>query len=186
MKPNVVTPLPRRNGNVGAPAATTASADVPGPIGLDVNDAAYHTAHGFPGGVPALALRMGMSANSLFHKVSLHDATHHLSPGEMRAMMDVSQDARMLHAMAWPLGYVCVAAGAGAAGSTLEQVMQMAKEFGDVLGAVNAAVADGCVTPNEMQECERQAAELIGALNGTLTMLRAMMPKAPTSPEGMR
>jgi hypothetical protein len=175
MKPNVVTPLNRRNGNVGPAVAT----DAPALVALDVDDAAYHTAHAYPGGVPALALRMGMSANSLFHKVSVHDGTHHLGPAEMRDMMHVTQDARMLHALAWPLGYVCIATQAGTGATTLSQVMQMAKEFGEVLAAVNDAVADGRVTPNEMQECERQAAELIGALNSTLAAVRGMMPAAP-------
>lgn len=157
------------NGDIVTPAA----------IGLDVHDAAYHLAHDFPGGVPALAVRMGMSANTLQHKVSLTNTTHHLTLREAVAVQHISKDKRIVQAMAAALGGVYLDMGCDASHTTMEQVMHMAKEFGEVLGAVNDAVADGRVTSNEMQHCERQAAELIGALNGVLTSIRSMVPKGP-------
>lgn len=170
MKRSVVTDLRAINGNLPAPPAT---------IGLDVLDAAYHTAHDYPGGVPALAQRMAMSPNTLAHKVGLNCNTHHLSLREAQTMMDVTGDVRVLHALAGALGYTCISLHTGGSATTLETVMQMAKEFGDVLGSVNSAVADGRVSHNEMQECERQAAQLIAALNGVLVTVRGMMPKQP-------
>lgn len=149
------------------------------PLGMDPLDAAYHTAHDYPGGVPAVAQRMGVSANTLQHKVSLTNDTHHLTLRESVAMQEVTGDARILHAMAGTLGYSCVSLYVDGDGITLETVMHMAQEFGDVLGSVNSAVADGRVTPNEMLECERQAAELIAALNSVLATVRSMMPRAP-------
>lgn len=146
-------------------------------LGLDVLDAAYHSAHEYPGGVPAVAQRMGMSPNTLQHKVSLTNDTHHLSLREAVALQEVTADARILHAMAGSLGYACVSLHADEQSTTLAQVMQMAKEFGDVLESVNTAVADGTVTPNEMRDCENQAAELIAAVNGVLAAVRSMMPK---------
>lgn len=166
---SISTGLRSINGAVGAPAA----------IGLDVLDAAYHTAHDFPGGVPALAQRMAVSHNTLTHKVGLNNFTHHLTLREAQTMMDVTGDVRVLHALAAPLGFVCVNLRADGAATTLEQVMNMAKEFGEVLVSVNVAVADGRVTHNEMQDCERQAAELMAALNGTLAAVRSMMPRRP-------
>lgn len=149
------------------------------PLGMDVLDAAYHTAHDHPGGVPAVAQRMGTSANTLQHKVSLTNGTHHLSLREAVAMQEVTGDARILLAMAGALGYACVSLHTDGAASTLETVMHMAQEFGEVLGCVNGAVSDGRVTLNEMLDCERQAAELIAAINGVLGVVRSMMPKAP-------
>ena len=148
-------------------------------VGLDVLDAAYHTAHSFPGGVPALAQRMGMSNNTLQHKVSLHKDTHHLTLREAVAMQEVTQDKRIAQAMCCALGGVFIDLQADRKHSTLEQVMGMAKEFGDVLASVNDAVADGRVTDTEMHHCERQAAELIAALNATLATVRGLMPRAP-------
>lgn len=168
MNHSVLNNLCTGNGNVLSPAATH---------GLNVADAAYHTAHDFPGGVPALAQRMAMSANTLAHKVGLNNTTHHLTLREATTMQEVTGDVRMLHAMADALGYTCVSLHCDGQGATLERVMVMAKEFGDVLASVNTAVADGRVTPNEMHECERQAAELTAALNGVLATVRGMMPR---------
>ena len=149
------------------------------PLGMDPLDAAYHTAHDYPGGVPAVAQRMGVSANTLQHKVSLTNDTHHLTLRESVAMQEVTGDARILHAMAGALGYACVSLHNDGSLGTLEQVMHMAKEFGEVLGSVNNAVVDGVVTNNEMRDCERQAAELMAALNSVLATVRSMMPRAP-------
>lgn len=171
MQSSVVKSFPTNNGNLQPQPAT---------VGLDVRDAAYHTAHSFPGGVPALAQRMGMSQNTLAHKVSLHNETHHLTLREAVTMQEVSQDKRIAQAMCAALGGVFVDLSCDGKSTTMEQVMHMAKEFGDVLGSINGAVADGEVTPNEMQECERQAAELMAALNAVLAQVRSMMPKAPT------
>ena len=148
-------------------------------IGLDVMDAAYHTAQSFPGGVPALAQRLGMSQNTLAHKISLNNDTHHLSLREAVAMQEVTQDRRITHAMCFAQGGVFVDLQADVKHSTMEQVMHMVKDFGVVLAGINDAVVDGVVTRNEMHNCERQAAELIAALNATLATVRGMMPKAP-------
>ena len=90
MASSVVKQFTASNGNAPASAAM---------VGLDVLDAAYHTAHAYPGGVPALAQRMGMSQNTLAHKVSLANETHHLSLREAVAMQEVSQDKRIAQAM---------------------------------------------------------------------------------------
>jgi hypothetical protein len=150
-------------------------------MGLDAHDAAYHLAHSFPGGVPALAVRMGMSANTLQHKLSLTNSTHHLTLREAIALQHISGDKRIVQAMCGALGGVFVDMEADSSHTTMEQVMRMAKEFGEVLGAVNDAVVDGRVTPNEMHRCERQAAELIGALNGVLVTVRGMVPQGPSA-----
>jgi hypothetical protein len=171
MNPSIQINRARRNGEGRCGIAI--------PLGMDPIDAAYHTAHDYPGGVPAVAQRMGVSANTLQHKVSLTNDTHHLTLREAVAMQEVTGDARILHAMAGALGYACVSLQTDGASGTLEQVMYMAKEFGEVLGSVNNAVADGRVTPNEMRDCERQAAELMAAISGVLATVRSMMPKAP-------
>lgn len=163
------------NGNVASPIAIT--------VGLDVADAAYHTAHDFPGGVPALAQRMQASANSLFHKLDLNNTTHHLTLRESVTLQAITGDVRILQAMAGALGYVCINLRVAQGPTTMRDVMQMAKEFADVMISVNAAAEDGKVTPNEMQECERQTAELVAAVNTVLGTVRAMMPSPPGGPQ---
>ncbi len=148
-------------------------------IGLDVMDAAYHTAQSFPGGVPALAQRMGMSQNTLAHKISLNNDTHHLTLREAVAMQELSGDKRITRAMCGALGGVFQEQQAAPKQTVMETVMGMAKDFGEVLVSVNNAIADGKVTLNEMHDCERQAANLMATINATLATVRGMMPKAP-------
>jgi len=159
------------------PAAAT---PLPGQIGLDVDDAAYHLAHDFPGGVPALAQRMGMSQNTLAHKVSLTTGTHHLSPRELVKLQAIAGDARPLQAMAAQLGYLALPVlPEGDGGSSLEDVTRMVREFSELLGAASETMADGAVSLNELRRVEREAGEVMLAINSMLSHLRSMLPPAP-------
>lgn len=160
-----------RNGNAHPCVAT--------PAGLDVLDAAYHTVHGYPGGVPALAQRMAMSQNTLAHKVSLNNATHHLSLRESIAVQAFSGDFRILHAMAAALGHVAISQHLAGAPTSMQDFVRLAQEFADLTSSISRTVADNKVTHNEMMECEQRAAELFAATNAMLTTLRSMMPPAP-------
>lgn len=70
---------------------------------MNTRDAAYLTGHHYPGGVPALAVRMGMDARELSRK--LNPNTGDLGLDEAVALMAFSGDHRILHAMADELGY---------------------------------------------------------------------------------
>jgi hypothetical protein len=147
--------------------------------GISFEAAAYQTAHDYPGGVPALALRMGRNANTLQHKVDPLNTTHQLTVREAREMMAFTGDYRMLQAMAAELGHVMLSLRFDPAGCTLGDLAGVAKEFGELLQAVHDAVADGKVTTNEIRAVERQFAELIAKGNNLLATLRGMQPRAP-------
>jgi len=66
---------------------------------MNVKDAAYMTGHHYPGGVPALAVRMGMDARELSRKLNPNNAQA-LSLDEAVALMALSGDHRILYAMA--------------------------------------------------------------------------------------
>lgn len=142
----------------------------------DVAWAAYHTAHEFPGEVPALARRMSMSANVLQNKVNPNNITHHLTLRESCVMQDVTGDFRILHSMSARLNHVSISMHIDATGMTLGKVTALAKEFGDVLEAVNESVKDDDVSANDMRRMEKEAGELIGALHSLLANLRARLP----------
>lgn len=170
-----------RSGNVTPFIATQA---------MSVLDAVYHTVHAYPGGAPALAARMQtrdkfgdlipMSANTLQHKVDPNCHTHKASVEEARDIMVLSQDFRILYALAANTNHVAIRVSADCSGITIEKVGVAAKEFGDLVEAVTKAgskssAKGSCVTPNEMAKIEREAAELIGALNGLVGSMRAQM-----------
>lgn len=70
---------------------------------MNSRDAAFLTGHHYPGGVPALALRMGMDAREMASK--LNPNTGDLGLDEAVAIMELSGDHRILHAIAIELGY---------------------------------------------------------------------------------
>lgn len=70
---------------------------------MNTRDAAYLTGHHYPGGVSALATRMGMDTRELSRK--LNPNTGDLWLDEAVALMTLSGDYRILHAMADELGY---------------------------------------------------------------------------------
>lgn len=80
--------------------------------GMDVLDAAFLIAQETPGGVAALAARMGVSANTLQHKLNPNNNTHHLTLKEAVALQVVSGLPYVLYAMAAALDHVCLRARA--------------------------------------------------------------------------
>lgn len=133
------------NGSMGDSAASITMSDV--------NDAAYRIAHQFPGGVPALAQRMGMSRNTLAHKVSLTTDTHKLALAEAVHMQEVANRFDILYAMAESLNHVCMPA------------TQMSE------GEINTVLGDGRVTPNERRKVAAQVAEAVQALCAVMRVL---------------
>lgn len=154
--------------------------------GQDVNDALYHTVHSYHGGVVALAARLGMSPNTLTHKVNVNNTTHHLHPKELVAVMHMSGNAAALHAIAEQLGYTCTAAQPDqSGGDPVEAFMRLQMAFGDLVCAVadplarGATVNGGAVKPSEMRRAEEMAGTLHTAIGNTLSALRAHMRSLP-------
>jgi len=44
---------------------------------MSIKDVVYRVVHGYPGGVPAMAARMGISKHVLQNKVNPNNSTHH-------------------------------------------------------------------------------------------------------------
>lgn len=150
------------------------------PQALTVADAIYHTVHGYPGGVVALAARMGVSPNTLTHKANPNNATHHLHPAELVAMQQLSGNAAVLHAMAAALGYTCIPAVADqSGGDPVDAFMLQAAAQGKYVAAVADAMRTPTPTPNEVSRVARLAEDLIDATTSLLAVLRGRMRKAP-------
>ncbi|MDP3651063.1 MAG: hypothetical protein Q8R67_05200 [Rhodoferax sp.] len=153
--------------------------DIPTAVkALDVLDAAYHTAHNYPGGVPALAVRMGVSQNTLMHKVSVNINTHHLTLREAVTMQEVTGNAAILQAMASALGYDLVKAIPASVDDPLTLNWQMVAAQAEVQHAIADAFAQG-VTRNSLRRCDVRAAEASSAMNNLLGALRAALPMPP-------
>lgn len=150
--------------------------------GQDVADAAYNTVHNYPGGVRAIAARMGMSPNTLTHKVNPNTPTHHLSLREAISVQYFSGNFAILHAMAEELGHTVTRATPDqAGGEPIETMMRLHMEFADLLRALADAVpvGDGSVSGNQMRRADHHAQEAIAAIGHALAMLRRRMRGTP-------
>lgn len=154
--------------------------------GLSVGDAAYLTVHNHPGGVTALAARMGVSANTLTHKVNPNNTTHHLSLQEAVTMQHMAGDAAVLHAMADHLGYTCTRATPDQAGGDPVDafirlqcaVAEFVRAVGDPLVRVGAESA-AAVSRNEVRRADYHAADLQATIGHMLAALRGKLRAVP-------
>ncbi|WP_295851994.1 phage regulatory CII family protein [uncultured Xylophilus sp.] len=154
------------------------------PDSLTPEDAAYQTAHGYPGGVSAIAARLGIPAGTLTHKVNPHNTTHHLSYAEAVSLAHLAGDARMLHAFAARLGYTCTKAMPDqAGGDPVEATVQLQGKFGLFMEQTGEAMLRSLrgIPPsrNDMRRCTEYAGDLIAAANDMLSALRGRMRPEP-------
>ena len=139
---------------------------------MDQLDIAIHqTAHDAPGGLDALARKMGLGAQVLRNKVCPTTDTHKLSLREALSMMDATNDDRILSVLADLRGYVLERKALPDAASIVQAVLSADAEHGDVSRAIHDALADGKLTEPEKAAISRQireAQQTLDALNSTV------------------
>lgn len=145
---------------------------------MSAKDATYRLAHSYPGGVDALAARMGIPAQSLRNKVN-PNGTAHTYIEDVEAMTVFSQDPQIAQALALACGHVCIPVMAGKGGDLATEIAAVGKEFGDVMQATIKALADGRVTSRELADFDKQFAEHISAAVRLRTELASRVPQPP-------
>lgn len=156
------------------------------PAGHDVELAAFNTVRNYarrvPGGVDALADRVGMNRNTLLHKTNPDNTTHHLSLKEAVRVQRETADYSILHAMANALGHTATKATPDqAGGDPVEAFMRLQAAHADLVRALADAVLDGegAVTPNQMRRVDAMAQEAIATVGHAMAMLRGRMRPVP-------
>ena len=149
------------------------------PQALTVADAIYHTVHGYPGGVVALAARMGVSANTLTHKANPNNATHHLTLKEAMALQQVSGSLYVLHVMAAGLDYICHRSRPDdAQGDPLEAFMRVQQSMGELTAAAADALrGGGDVSKNAKRRVEHFANEAMASIARLVSTVAARVPQ---------
>lgn len=150
--------------------------------GMDVRDAAYLIAHHYPGGVAALAARMGVNPGVLQNKLNPNNDTHHLRLDESVLLQQVAGNAAVLHAMAQQLGFTCVRAmPAQDGGDPVEAFMALAMAHADFTRAVADALhGKETVSKNELRRATDMANDLIATVGALVSVLAQRVPQ-PTS-----
>lgn len=149
---------------------------------MDVLTAAFHLVHDGPGGSGAIAQFLGKARGTLDHEVNPpQGSSAKLGLLDAVKISKLRRDWRVLHAFADECGHACFprpdAWGGGDATTqdVLFRATELAREIAETFGEVNASLSDGTVTPNELEQVERECMETITALTAVARAMREKM-----------
>ena len=133
---------------------------------MDLLDIACHqTGHDAPGGLPALASKMGVNYQTLTNKLNPQNDTHKLTLREAVAMMLITGDVQILEAIAAQLDCRVVRDVDQTRVGLVSAAMRAAAEGGDVQRAIVEATSDGRLTARERAHIVKECVEARIALN---------------------
>jgi hypothetical protein len=147
-----------------------------------VLDAAYMTAHDYPGGATALAIRMGVNHTVLSNKLNPNNKDHNLYLQDALPIMVMTNDHRILHALCKELGLMVIPLPTIGEETTVEAITDTCRDFADYLHGVTTSLADGVITNLELRTTQTELAKLIaqaGKLESILAGMEARHSKPP-------
>jgi hypothetical protein len=142
---------------------------------MNVQTAAFNLVHDYPGGATALAPLLGKSASTLNHEVDPNYPTAKLGLADALKLTVLSKDRGVLNAFAMACHCMVLPLPSCADGiddDTFKGVTRLAREFAEVISQISEVTADGAVSDNELGRVEREASELVSAVQAVLTTLR--------------
>lgn len=143
-------------------------------------DATRLTMRSYPGGIAAIALRMGRSASTL-EKETRCQPGHKMGLADAQEVMQLAREARSEHALA-PLNALADALGCMVVelpprddvdSPTAVDVATLMRECAELVTEVVEADADRIITRNELARLERSWGEVVAAGQAMLAHLRA-------------
>lgn len=141
---------------------------------MDINLAAFrlvqrHTA-------TALAPVVGKCPATLSNEVNPRYPTAKFGLADAMAISLWTHDPEILNTFAANMGHMTIPLAADVPGveGIGPHTAHLAREFADVMARVSDDLADGQVTANELAAMEREAGELITALQSLLAAIRAL------------
>lgn len=142
-------------------------------------DAAYHVVHDYPGGAAALAPRLGKASVTLCHEVKPPSGSMaKFGLTDAVKVSDLADDFRILHSFAQALHHQAVRYEIPEC-DTAEDVHACAahftREVAEALLAVNQALTDGRITPNEIHRIEKEVADIAPAAVSLVARMRALV-----------
>ncbi|MGC4366527.1 phage regulatory CII family protein [Hydrogenophaga sp. R2] len=139
-----------------------------------VLDAAHQLVQAYPGGAESLAPRMGKNATTLRHEVN-RTGSAKLGLADAVSMSVLTQDLRVLNAFAAECGCLVLPMPTliGGDSGAMLRVAVLAKEFGEVVGSVTEAAADGRVSANELHRVQEEWSQLVAAGQQLMSHMQA-------------
>ncbi|MEN1941038.1 phage regulatory CII family protein [Luteimonas sp. MJ174] len=131
---------------------------------MNVQDAAYATVRCYPGGSESLAPRVGMTGAVLRNKVNPKNDRNVLSLADADALMGVTGDHRILHALAAEHGYTLQPIEGDGPGCLMDAVLATSAAKGDLSSVIARAIADKVISSNDLSEIGRACAAVHAGL----------------------
>ena len=141
---------------------------------INQHDALYMVARAYPGGIEAIAQRMGRTAPVMYNKYRPGITTHHVTFEEVTETIELCMEAGVKDALlpaqafAWRLGQVLVPVPkiSDVPDEDLSRnICKTMKEFGEVAACIHDALAnDGVIRPDELERFEREFQEATAAM----------------------
>ncbi len=142
--------------------------------------AAFHVVHDYPGGSRALAVLVGKNEATLSHEVDPNYSAAKFGLGTAVKVTKLARDLRILTAFGADCGCMVLPLPTSeAAGNSFEALSEMATQFAELVASITdsaGARSDGGkrVTPNEVKRVEKEAGELIAAVQAALLAVHSM------------
>lgn len=149
---------------------------------MNQHDALYKVARAYPGGLDALAGRLGMSVNVLRNKLAPGIDTHYVSFEEFSTILNLCLEAGVkeahlpIHALLSRHGmaaFVVPEESAVSKDDLSQTVCRVISQVGDVAEAVSTALLDGVITDLEADLIEREFQGALSVLGEWRARIRA-------------
>lgn len=149
---------------------------------MNQHDALYKVARAYPGGLEALATRMGMSVNVLRNKLAPAIESHYPSFEELSVIIELCHQAGVkdahlpLHALLSRHGlaaFVVPEPSEVSKDDLSQTVCRVMSQVGDVAEAVSESLLDGVITDTEADLIEREFQAALTALGEWRARIRA-------------
>lgn len=149
---------------------------------MNQHDALYKVARAYPGGLEALATKMGMSVNVLRNKLAPAIESHYPSFEELSVIIELCHQAGVkdahlpLHALLSRHGlaaFVVPEPSAVSKDDLSQTVCKVMSQVGDVAEAVSESLLDGVITDAEADLIEREFQAALTALGEWRARIRA-------------
>ena len=153
--------------------------------GMCLQDAARLVADRFPGGVPALAKAMQVSANTLQHKLNPNNTRHKLTMDEALAIQQISGLPFVLQAMASAMAHSCLPEVPDqSGGNAVEAFMRYQHGLGAFTASVaDALLGDGAVNRNQFRRVQAFASDVMVLTGYMVAAVAQRVPQLPSADE---
>jgi hypothetical protein len=134
---------------------------------MSIKDVVYRVVHGYPGGVPAMAARMGISKHVLQNKVNPNNSTHHSTEEDLEQYQMYADSDEIAKEFANQRSMVCIpiTQHQGASDKELfDLIINMEREKSDWLNSIQKALADGIIDPSEFERIKKESLEHLSAV----------------------